>query len=97
MAVLGIVLNAIDLKQFKVFSMICYLAMGWCIIVKINIIIEKLGITGFSLLVGGGVIYTIGAVLYGIGKRKKYMHSIFHLCIFAGSLLQFLCILLYVV
>ena len=97
LAILGIVLNAIDLKQFKIFSMICYLFMGWCIIVRINVVIKSLGWTGFSLLLGGGIIYTIGAIFYGVGKKKKYMHSIFHLCIFAGSLLQFLCILLFVV
>lgn len=97
MAVIGIILNSIDLKKYKSFSMICYLAMGWCIIFKINVIIEKLGRAGFLLLVLGGVVYTIGAVLYGIGKKKKYMHSIFHLFIIAGSLLQFLCILLYVI
>ena len=97
MATLGIVLNSIDLKQFKIFSMICYLVMGWCIILKINVIIEILGWAGFTLLFSGGVVYTIGAVLYGVGKKKKYMHSIFHLCIFVASLLQFLCILLYVV
>lgn len=97
MTALGIILNSIDLKKFKVFSMICYLAMGWCIIFKINWIIDKLGWNGFTLLVAGGIIYTIGAVLYGLGKKKKYMHSIFHLCIFAGSLLHFLCILLYVI
>ena len=96
-AIVGIVLNSIDLKQFKVFSMICYLVMGWCIIIKINVIIKTLGWTGFTLLFLGGVVYTIGAVLYGVGKKKKYMHSIFHLCIFIASLLQFLCILLYVV
>ena len=68
-----------------------------CIIFKINWVIDKLGWDGFALLLAGGIIYTIGAVLYGVGKRKKYMHSVFHLCIFAGSLLHFLCILLYVV
>lgn len=97
LAILGIILNAIDLKNFKIFSMICYLIMGWCIIVKINVVIERLGWTGFSLLLAGGIIYTIGAIFYGVGKKKKYMHSIFHLFIFAGSLLQFLCILLFVV
>ncbi len=97
LAILGIVLNAIDLKNFKIFSMICYLIMGWCIIVRINVVIERLGWTGFSLLLGGGIVYTIGAIFYGIGKKKKYMHSIFHLFIFAGSLLQFLCILLFVI
>ena len=97
MAILGIVLNSIDLKRYKIFSMICYLAMGWCIIVKINLLPSLLGLPGFLLLVAGGVIYTIGAILYGVGKKKKYMHSIFHLCIFFASLLHFLCILLYVV
>jgi hemolysin III len=97
LAILGIVLNAIDLKNFKVFSMVCYLIMGWCIIFRINVVIKSLGWTGFSLLLSGGIVYTIGAIFYGVGKKKKYMHSIFHLFIFAGSLLQFLCIVLYVI
>lgn len=95
-AVLGIVLNSIDLKQYKVFSMICYLAMGWCIIAKITILPELLGMIGFILLVAGGIVYTIGAVLYGVGKKRKWMHSIFHLCICVASFLHFMCILLYV-
>lgn len=96
-AILGITLNAIDLKQYKKFSMICYLVMGWCIVVKINVLPELLGVKGFVLLVSGGIVYTIGALLYALGKKYKYIHSIFHLCIFFASLLQFLCILLYVV
>lgn len=97
MAALGITLNAIDLKKYKVFSMICYLAMGWCIIIKINLLPTLLGLGGFILLLAGGIVYTIGAVLYGVGKKHKYIHSIFHISIFIGSLLHFLCILLYVV
>lgn len=96
LAILGIVLNSIDLKQFKVFSMICYLLMGWCIIMKINILPKLLGITGFVLLLAGGIAYTVGAILYGLGKKHKYVHSIFHLFILLGSFLQFMCILLYV-
>lgn len=95
-AILGITLNSIDLKKYKIFSMICYLVMGWCIIVKANILPELLGITGFMLLLAGGIIYTIGAILYGVGKKYKYIHSVFHLCVFLGNLLHFLCILLYV-
>ena len=95
-AILGIVLNAIDIKKFKVFSMICYLAMGWCIILKVNLLPNLLGMSGFILLVAGGVAYTIGAILYGVGKKHKYMHSVFHLFILLGSILHFLCILLYV-
>ena len=55
----GIVLNSIDLKEFKVFSMICYLVMGWCIIFRINVIINSLGKVGFSLLLAGGIVYTV--------------------------------------
>lgn len=95
-AILGIVLNSIDIKKFKVFSMICYLAMGWCIILKATILPKTLGMNGIILLVAGGVAYTVGAILYGLGKKHKYVHSIFHLFILLGSLLQFFCILLYV-
>ncbi len=94
-AILGIVLNSIDIKRYKVFSMICYLLMGWCIIFKVNELPQLLTTNGFILLVAGGVTYTIGAILYGVGKKHKYFHSIFHLFILLGSL-QFLCILLYV-
>ena len=97
MAAIGITLNAIDLKKFKAFSMICYLCMGWCIIVKIGVVLEELGTIGFALLLSGGIVYTVGAIFYGLGKKKKWMHSIFHLACVVGSLLQLICILLYVV
>lgn len=96
-AILGIVLNSIDLKKFKIFSMICYLVMGWCIIMKVNILPSLLTIPGFILLLVGGIIYTIGAVLYGVGKKHKYMHSIFHLCVFLGNLLHAICVLVFVI
>lgn len=95
-AILGITLNAIDLKKYKVFSMICYLGMGWAIIFKAYLLPELLGKNGVILLVTGGVLYTIGTILYGFEKKYKYMHSIFHLFIVLGSLLHFLCILFYV-
>ncbi len=97
LAIVGIVFNSIDLKKYKVFSMICYLAMGWCIVVKGYVLPELLGWTGFALVLGGGIIYTIGALLYGLGKKHKWMHSIFHLACLMGSLTQGLCILFYVV
>ena len=96
-ALLGITLNSIDLKKYKIFSMICYLAMGWCIIVKANLLPSLLGTAGFAMLLIGGVIYTIGAILYGVGKKYKYIHSIFHLCVFFGNMLHVLCVLMYVI
>lgn len=96
MAILGIILNSIDLAKYKVFSMICYLGMGWCVIFTANLLPKLLGMNGVILLVSGGIAYTVGAILYGFGKKHKYMHSVFHLFILLGSLLQFFCILLYV-
>jgi hemolysin III len=95
-AIIGITLNAIDLKKYKKFSMICYLVMGWCIILKAYLLPNLLTMNGFILLLSGGIVYSIGAIFYGVGKRCKYMHSIFHLFILAGSLLQFFCILFFV-
>ena len=96
-AILGITLNAVDIKKYKVISMICYLGMGWCIIFTAKLLPKLLGIPGLVLLVSGGIAYTVGAILYGLGRKKRYMHSIFHLFILLGSILQFFCILLYVI
>lgn len=95
-AALGIVLNSIDLQSTKIFSMICYLLMGWCIIFRFNVLLKAVETPGIVLLVAGGVAYTIGTIFYGLGKKIKYFHSIFHLLILLGSILQFFCILLYV-
>lgn len=96
-AIIGIVFNSIDLKKYKIPSMICYLVMGWCIIIKGNVLPSLLTMPGFVMLVLGGVFYTLGAILYGLGKKHKWMHSIFHIFCVLGSMLHFFCILFYVV
>lgn len=96
-AFLGIILNSIDLKKYRTFSMICYLAMGWCIVFTSPHLINYLSKTGILLLVLGGVSYTVGAILYLIGSKKHYFHFVFHIFVDLGSLLHFLCILLYVI
>ena len=95
MAVIATVLTAIDLKQYRVFSMICYIGMGWAIIPFAKVVMQVLTKPGFYLLLAGGIAYTIGAVLYGIGSKKKWMHSVFHIFVDIGSLLQFLCVAMY--
>ena len=96
MAIIGIVLNSIDLKKYKLFSMISYIVMGWCIVVRSDLIIRLLGLGAFFMLLSGGLAYTIGAVFYKVGKKKKWMHSIFHIFCVIGSVLHFLMILFYV-
>lgn len=96
LAILGVTFTAINLEKFKVLGMILYIAIGWCIAPVIKIVIGQIGTGGFVFLLLGGICYTIGAVLYGIGKKKKYMHSVFHIFIVIGSLMHFFCILFYV-
>lgn len=96
-AALGITLNAIDIKKFKKFSAICYLIMGWCIVFAWKQTVAALGMGGITLLLAGGVSYTIGALFYYFLKKKKYMHSVFHLFVVIGSILHFLAILFYVI
>ena len=76
--------------------MICYIGMGWAILPFLKLMAEILTMPGFWLLLLGGIAYTIGAVLYGIGSKKHWMHSIFHIFVVLGSILQALCILFYV-
>ncbi|MCL2416086.1 MAG: hemolysin III family protein [Defluviitaleaceae bacterium] len=96
MAIIGITFNAINLKRFMAFSVVCYLVMGWTAMFRIGRLIEVLGIQFFVLLLIGGVLYTVGALFYVIGKKKKWMHSIFHLFVIAGSILHSVAIAVYV-
>ena len=95
LAAIAATLTAIDLKKYEVFSMICYIGMGWAVIPFAKQTRVALTEPGFYLLLAGGIAYTIGAVLYGIGSKKKWMHSIFHIFVVLGALLQFLSIFLY--
>ena len=96
-AILGIVLNAVNLNKYKKISMILYITMGWAVIFSFKSLVAAIEIGGIYLLLAGGIIYTIGAIFYGIGKKYKYMHSVFHFFVLSGSILHFFSILLYVI
>lgn len=95
LAALCITLNAIDLKKYNVFSYICYILMGWAILPFVSQAKTVLTTTGFLLLLLGGISFTIGAILFAIGSKKRWMHSVFHIFVVLGSILQTLCILFY--
>ena len=92
---LAVTLTAIDLKKYNIFSMICYIGMGWAIIFFTRTTIAALTLPGFWFCLSGGIAYTIGAVLYGIGSKKPWMHSVFHIFVVLGSLLQFFSVYFY--
>ncbi len=87
-AIVGIVLNAVNVERFKVFSMICYLSMGWVVVFAMKTVLQSLSAFGLWFLLAGGIVYTLGAVLYGFGKRIPYVHSVWHLFVLAGSVLH---------
>lgn len=97
LAVMAATLTAIDLKKYAVLSMVCYIGMGWCIVMAADVAIRAIPLPGLLWLLAGGIAYTVGAVLYGLGKRVRYMHAVFHLFVVLGSVLQFVCIVGYVV
>ena len=94
--ILGIVLNAINLKRFANLSVACYIAMGWVVLFASKQLWAALAPAGFWLLLAGGIAYTIGAGLYGIGSKKRYFHSVFHLFCLIGTALHFFSIYFYV-
>ena len=94
--ILGIVLNAVSLKKFAKLSVACYIALGWVVIFASKELIASLDRGGLWLLLAGGIAYTVGAVLYGIGAKKRYFHSVFHFFCLIGTALHFFSIYFYV-
>ncbi len=93
--VVGIILNAINLEKFKKLSLICYILMGWGIVLSIKPLAQNIEPMGIILLGVGGLVYTAGVFFY-VMKKYRYMHSVWHLFVLAGSVFHYFSILLYV-
>ena len=100
-AILGTVLYAVFKNKFKILNVLSYVIMGWVVVIALPEIIEffttKSSIVGLYLLLAGGIAYTLGIVFYVLQKKNfKYFHSIWHVFVLAGSILQYLSYILYV-
>ncbi len=95
LALIAATLTAIDLKKYNAFSMVCYIGMGWAIIPFWRQTLEAMTIPGFLLLLCGGIAYTVGSILYGLGTKQKWMHSVFHIFVVIGALLQYFSVFFY--
>lgn len=93
---LGIIFSAIDVDKNEKIEVVCHLVNGWSAILFIKPLIAGVGVAGLIFIILGGVMYSIGALLYGLGSKKKYMHSVFHFFCIAGSIFHYLAIYLYV-
>ena len=94
---LGITMNSINIKKFSGLSMTIYICAGWLIIVNCVELYNALGLEGFLLLLFGGISFSLGSILYGLGKKHSvWFHTIFHRFVTLGLILQFLSVYLYV-
>ena len=94
-AIVAIVLNVVNLDRFERVNLLLYVAMGWAVLFALKDIISALPKNGFILLTAGGIAYTAGIIFYKMTKIR-YMHGVWHLFVTAGSLLHFLCVVMYV-
>ncbi|MCR5684753.1 MAG: hemolysin III family protein [Lachnospiraceae bacterium] len=94
LTIIGIILNAIDLRRFSKVSAYINVAMGWLIIFSFRSLVKAVDRQGIILLLAGGIIYSIGAILYGLGSKVRYMHSVWHFFVLGGTICHFFSIYL---
>ncbi|WP_430597172.1 PAQR family membrane homeostasis protein TrhA [Enterococcus sp. AZ177] len=97
MAISGVVYKSLTLHKqetVKNVSTVIYIIMGWLCITAAKPLYDSLGPTGISLLVAGGVSYTLGAAFYSL-KNVRFMHVVWHLFVMLGAGFMFFSILLY--
>jgi len=94
-AAVGISLSFLKLKNGSKFETICYVAMGWVVVIAFKPLIDSLAATNsiyvLYWLIGGGFFYTVGAVLYSF-KKIQYTHAIWHLFVLGGSICHIIAI-----
>lgn len=94
--IIGIVASSINIDKVKVIEVICHLINGWGVLIYTKALLNNIGSIGLLFIILGGVMYSLGAIFYGLGSKKKYVHSIFHFfCIF-GTVLHFFAIYFYI-
>lgn len=93
---IGITLTCINIERTQVLEVICHLINGWSILLYLKPLITNITTAGVLYIFLGGVVYSLGAILYGLGVKKKYMHSIFHVFCFIATILHFIAIYKYI-
>lgn len=95
LSLLALVLNIVNVRKFRAVTMVCYILCGWAPIVISPQLWVALTPSGFSLLLAGGLFYTVGLTFYGLNKYN-YTHAIWHLFVLAGSILHYFAVYFFV-
>ena len=96
-ALIGIIMKIFYTGRFDLFSTLMYAVLGWFIGIRWQELVDSIPGSALTLLVAGGISYTIGIIFYLIGTRIKFSHFIWHLFVMAGSLLHYIMIVKYVI
>lgn len=103
MALAGILIKALWIYCPKWFSSLIYIGMGWTCIFAFTPLLHTLPLSGFLWLAAGGVIYTIGGIIYALKlsifntRHKNFgSHEIFHIFVMGGSICHFILMMNYV-
>ncbi len=94
---LGITLSAINVDKYTKVEVACHLINGWISLLFINRLLHNIGNNGVLFLILGGLMYSIGSILYGLGHKKKYTHCVFHIFCILGTFFHFITIYFYVI
>ncbi|MCP9199783.1 hemolysin III family protein [Gramella sp. GC03-9] len=91
MAIIGAIFKIFYAGRFQLFSTIMYVVMGWIIVFAIKPLAESLSPSGLYWLIGGGISYTIGAILF-MQNKIPFNHAVFHIFVLLGTFAHFVCI-----
>lgn len=95
LAILATTLTAIDIRKYRIFSMICYVGMGWAVVFSMKQTYLSLGHEGFMWVLLGGILYTLSVFFFA--KKIRYFHSIFHIFVVLGSLCHSIAVIFFVI
>ncbi|HEY8681704.1 MAG TPA: hemolysin III family protein [Rhodanobacter sp.] len=96
LALIGSALELGLLGRYRRFAVLLYVGMGWIGMIAFKPLSAHLQTGGMTLLIAGGVAYTLGVPFY-LWRRLPYHHALWHVFVLAGSVLHFLAVLLYVI
>lgn len=91
-ATVGIVFKSIHIGKLEILSTIMYVMMGWVVVFAIKPLYNSMSAYGFTMLIMGGVFYTLGTIFF-IKDKVRYFHSIWHLFVLAGSTFHFFAVM----
>lgn len=95
MALMGIILDAVNPGGKRILPVVIYIVMGWMIVFALEPLLSSFPEKGFRWLLAGGIFYTVGVIFFVLGRWRHWAHGVWHLFVLGGSAIHYFAILLY--